>query len=217
MISLFKKKENNLPQFWKAYEGTFSEPIPEKVENVRFVVLDTETTGFNYSTDRMLCIGALILLNRTISIKEVFETYLQQKYYDKDTAKIHGILKKGKIKRVSEFEALQQFLAYIGNSVIVAHHANFDITMINKALKRQGLPKLKNKVLDTSTLYKRSLLATPLLHKKEHYTLDELAEKFSISKKDRHTAVGDAYITAIAFLKILDRLKPKKTKSLFYS
>ncbi|MDX1327283.1 MAG: 3'-5' exonuclease, partial [Arenibacter sp.] len=40
-------------------------------------------------------------------------------------------------------------------------------------------------------------------------SLDELAEKFDISRKDRHTAMGDAYITAIAFLKIKSRLKEK--------
>jgi DNA polymerase-3 subunit epsilon len=48
------------------------------------------------------------------------------------------------------------------------------------------------------------------LERKENYSLDELADKFDISKKDRHTAMGDAYITAIAFLKILNKLKEKK-------
>ena len=75
--------------------------------------------------------------------------------------------------------------------------------------------KIKNKVLDTSTLYRRTLLSTRILEKKEQYTLDELADKFSISKADRHTAVGDSYITAIAFLKIIDKLKPKRLKHLF--
>jgi DNA polymerase-3 subunit epsilon len=81
--------------------------------------------------------------------------------------------------------------------------------MINRALERNGLPRLKNKVLDTSNLYKKTLLNSNVFKKKEHYSLDELAEKFDISKKDRHTALGDAYITAIAFLKIRSRLKGK--------
>jgi DNA polymerase-3 subunit epsilon len=45
--------------------------------------------------------------------------------------------------------------------------------------------------------------------------LDELAEKFRISKKDRHTALGDTLITAIAFLAIMEKLKPKNLKDLF--
>ena len=53
-----------------------------------------------------------------------------------------------------------------------------------------------------------------LVQPKSNYSLDELAEKFSISRKDRHTALGDAYITAVAFLKIISRLKEKKNFSL---
>jgi DNA polymerase-3 subunit epsilon len=96
----------------------------------------------------------------------------------------------------------------------VAHHAGFDIGMINSALKRLGLPKLKNTPLDTGVLYKKTLLKSYLVQPKEHYSLDELAEKFLISKKDRHTALGDAYITALAFLKILVKIKEKKELSL---
>ena len=64
-------------------------------------------------------------------------------------------------------------------------------------------------MLDTSNLYKKTLLNSNVFKKTEHYSLDELAEKFDISQKDRHTALGDAYITAIAFLKIRSRLKDK--------
>ena len=81
--------------------------------------------------------------------------------------------------------------------------------MINHALKRHGMPKLKNRFLDTSALYKRSLIRSPLVKNQDQYSLDELAEKFDIPTQDRHTALGDAYITAIAFLKILGTLKEK--------
>ncbi len=82
--------------------------------------------------------------------------------------------------------------------------------MINKVLKRNRLPELKNRTLDTAELYKKTLLISPILERKDHYTLDDLAEKFDISVKDRHTALGDAYITAIAFLKILEKMRKKK-------
>jgi len=172
--------------------------------------LDTETTGFDYTTDRILCIGAIVLQNNTIPINGSFEVYIQQEHYDQATAKIHGILKEFVIDRPTELEALQQFLDFLGDSIIIAHHTIFDITMINKALERNGLPELKNKTLDTAVLYKKTLLVSNLLERKENYSLDELADKFDISKKDRHTAMGDAYITAIAFLKILNKLRERK-------
>jgi DNA polymerase-3 subunit epsilon len=193
---------------WKKEKDTFDDSVA--IEQVRFVVLDTETTGFDYENDRILCIGALVLQNNTISVKETLEVYIEQDHYDKSTAHIHGILKDFVAKRPSELEALQQFLDFLGDSVIIAHHAFFDITMINKALVRNGFPELKNKALDTGVLYKKTLIKSHLFERKDHYTLDDLADKFLISKKDRHTALGDAYITAIAFLKIIKKLREKK-------
>ncbi|EJL60928.1 3'-5' exonuclease [Flavobacterium sp. CF136] len=199
-MSLFK--------FWEKEENLFNENIT--IEETRFVVLDTETTGFDYTNDRILCIGALVLQNNIIKIEESFEIYIEQDHYDESTAQIHGILKDFIVKRPTELEALEQFLNYLGDSIIIAHHANFDITMINRALERNGLPELKNKSLDTGVLYKKTLIKSHLFERKDHYALDDLADKFDISKKDRHTALGDAYITAIAFLKIVKKLREKK-------
>ncbi|KAF2329232.1 PolC-type DNA polymerase III [Flavobacterium nitrogenifigens] len=202
LFNFWKKEENNL----------FDENIT--IEETRFVVLDTETTGFDYDNDRILCIGALVLQNGIINVQDSFEVYLEQDHYDKSTAKIHGILKDLLVKRPTELEALQQFLDFLGDSIIIAHHTIFDVTMINKALERNGLPHLTNKTLDTAYLYKKTLIQSHLFERKDHYTLDDLADKFDISKKDRHTALGDAYITAIAFLKIVKKLKEKKATNL---
>lgn len=202
LFNFWKKEENNL----------FDENIT--IEETRFVVLDTETTGFDYDNDRILCIGALVLQNGIINVQESFEVYLEQDHYDKSTAQIHGILKDLLVKRPTELEALQQFLDFLGGSIIIAHHTIFDVTMINRALERNGLPQLQNKTLDTAYLYKKTLIQSHLFERKDHYTLDDLADKFDISKKDRHTALGDAYITAIAFLKIVKKLREKKEVSL---
>ncbi|MBU2904356.1 MULTISPECIES: 3'-5' exonuclease [Arenibacter] len=209
MIDFFKKKVNNYPDYWLEYENSFNKKPIEDLSQVRFVVLDTETTGFDYLNDRILCIGALSLVDKNIALNQSLELFLKQDHYNAETAKIHGILKNGGASCINESVAMEELLGFLKNAVIVAHHAIFDITMINRALERNGLPRLKNKVLDTSHLYKKTLLNSNVFKKKEHYSLDELAEKFDISKKDRHTALGDAYITAIAFLKIRSRLKGK--------
>ncbi|MEC7772087.1 MAG: 3'-5' exonuclease [Bacteroidota bacterium] len=209
-----QKKQLELPDFWWEYEEHFKEKLPEGVHDNTFVVLDTETTGFSLTRDRMLCIGALKLLDNNIVVKDSFEVYIQQDHYDSESAEIHGILKKSKKESISELDALKQFLVYIKNHILVGHHVMFDINMINAALKRNGLPKLKNKTLDTESLYIRTLLISTVVQRKERYTLDDLANKFSISRKDRHTALGDAFITAIAFLRIIEKLKPEKIKDL---
>jgi DNA polymerase-3 subunit epsilon len=209
-----KKRPLELPDFWWEYEAYFKEPLPDDIGENTFVVLDTETTGFSLTRDRMLCIGALKLKDNSIVVKDSFEVYVEQEHYDSESAEIHGILKKSKKDSVTELEALKQFLVYVKNHVLVGHHVMFDINMINAALKRNGLPKLKNKTLDTESLYIRTLLISTVVQKKERYSLDDLAKKYSISRKDRHTALGDAFITAIAFLRSVEKLKPKKIKDL---
>lgn len=214
MIRFFKqyfaRKKRNYPDFWTAYAATFENKMPEGVDDIRFVVFDTETTGFDIKNDRILSIGALALKNGVIAVNQSFEVYVHQRLYHAKNIAVHGILEEESSPKISELEAIQLSLAFIGNSVLVAHHAGFDRTMIDRALKRHGLPRLKNKFLDTSELYKRTLIASPLLQKQEQYSLDELAEKYDIPTTDRHTALGDAYITAIAFLNIIGKLKGKR-------
>ncbi len=212
----WSKKKQEYPDFWNTYAELFTKKQEHNLNlsETTFTVLDTETTGFNFSDDRILSIGALKLVKNAIAIDRVFDVYVEQDIYKKESIKVHGILKHTKRKLISEQEALIKFLAYVEDNIIVAHHAKFDITMINRTLRRNNLPELKNKVLDTSTLYKKTLLRSNLLKQKDAYSLDELAEKYNISMKDRHTALGDAYITAVAFLKILTKLKEKKAISL---
>ena len=209
MMNFSKKIKTMLSFVWDTSEKSTEEDLLGDINTTRFVVLDTETTGFDYENDRILCIGAIVLQNNTISVQDSFEVYIEQEHYNKATAQIHGILKDFVLDRPNEFEALKQFLDFLGDSIIIAHHTVFDVTMINKALERNGLPILTNRTLDTAKLYKKTLLSSYLLERKDHYSLDDLADKFDISKKDRHTAMGDAYITAIAFLKILKKLREK--------
>ena len=213
-MNLLNKIKIILP--WSKSDNSFDEELLGDINTTRFVVLDTETTGFDYENDRILCIGAIVLQNNTISIQESFEVYIEQEHCNQATAHIHGILKDYVLDRPKELEALHQFLAFLGDSIIIAHHTKFDMTMINNALVRNGLDKITNRTLDTASLYKKTLIKSNLLQHKDHYSLDDLADKFDISKKDRHTAIGDAYITAIAFLKILKKLREKEVSMLYH-
>ena len=214
-MGLFKSfSKTTLPKFWTDYTDLFKKTTVKDFNDLVFVVLDTETTGFDFEEDRILSIGALKVKGHSIALNDIFDTYLLQEKFNKETVPVHGLLKHGQRNCIREMEALEKFLSYIGNAIIVAHHAGFDMGMLNAALKRNGLPKLKNTVLDTVVLYRKSLIKSYLVQPQRNYTLDELADKFSISKKDRHTALGDAYITALAFLKIIAKLKERKNFSL---
>jgi DNA polymerase-3 subunit epsilon len=205
-LNWFGKKEKTvLPSYYLEYEACFLQKNELPINETRFIVFDTETTGFSRRDDRVLSIGAISLIDNAINVNDVFEVYVLQKIFNAETVPIHGILKEGSIEKITELDALKLFLNYIDNAVLVGHHVGFDIDMINEILKRNNLPKLLNKTLDTGSLYKKSK-HTIYQDKVKHYSLDNLCDELNISKSDRHTASGDAYITAIAFLKIISRL-----------
>ena len=209
MFNWFKKKK--YPDFWNAYIEHFNSKNTQDIENTRFVVFDTETTGLDIKKDRILSIGCISVIGNTIDVATNFEVYVSQDIFNEKTVEIHGILKDGNLSKIEEKEAAIKFLEYVKDAVLVAHHAAFDIAMINEVLMRLQLPKLKNKHIDTGVLFKKTSL-----HKKEDklYGLDELCDLFSIKKHDRHTASGDAFITSILFLKIKNNLIKSKNFTL---
>ncbi len=198
-------RHRSYPKFYEEYLEKFKDPR-STIDTARFVVFDTETTGLNPSSDRILSIGTVGIQNFEIDVSDSFECYLQQAHFNATTVEIHGILKTGKIIKIEEQDALIKFLAHIGNAVLVAHHAAFDIAMINEGLKRMNLPKLKNKVVDTGELYRK----TKYIKDNQVYSLDALCDLFKITKHDRHTASGDAFLTALIFLKTIALLRKKK-------
>jgi DNA polymerase-3 subunit epsilon len=214
----FNFKQQEYPEFWNHYSDLFKIKNKRTIKETRFIVFDTETTGFDFKKDRILSIGAIAVVENRILVNDGLETYLDQEIFNPKTVAIHGILKSEKVQKLNEFDALITFLEYIKDSVLVAHHAGFDIGMVNAALKRHGLGKLKNQFLDTGILFKRSKHIVNFIDPSKRYSLDEISKELKISANDRHTAAGDAFITAIAFLKILSKLNKDgkmKYKDLF--
>lgn len=195
------KRNRTYPQFWNLYLECFKLPKPESpIEN--YVVFDTETTGLEPSKDVMLSIGAIKVTKNSIHVKETLELNIKQDVFNAASVPIHGILKEGNLDKVVEAEAVIRFLGFIKDAVLVGHHVEFDIAMINQSLKRLGAGKLKNERMDTDAMYRK----LKGWQDEEHTSLDELCKVLKIPMNDRHTAVGDAYITAIVFLKLKHRI-----------
>ena len=222
-----KNKHKAPPKFWLDYleacndkakkKGLFGKIRNEEtLDNSRFVAFDTETTGFNPKVDRMLSVGAIAIQSHIIKVEDSLELYLDQDLYNPESAPIHGILKQGHFSKVSELEAIASFISFVGADILIGHHIGFDVAFINAALKRHGLGKLKNKLLDTGHLYKRLLHPIHFGLQNKHYTLDNLSEALKIPMYDRHTSAGDAMITAIAFLKIAAKFKGRSKHTLQY-
>ncbi|MDO9038734.1 MAG: 3'-5' exonuclease [Lutibacter sp.] len=211
MIRFFKKK--HYPEFWSTHiEKVQNSQKYANFEDIRFVALDTETTGFDYENDRILCIGAVAIKNNKILVSDSFEIYIKQAIFNKETVKIHGIRKDGNEIKLSEEEAIIKFIDYLDDAVIVAHHTAFDVTMINQALNRLNVGPLESKQLDTNYIHKK--IAKTDTYKKI-FSLEELCEIYNVKMHDRHTALGDALITAYLFLKQTAKYKKNNALNLF--
>lgn len=196
----FKKEKKNYPEFWQNYLDYFDSKSDKNNEK-RFVVFDTETTGLDVRTDVILSIGAVTICGNSIIVNDYFELFVEQNIFKTESVPIHGILKEGKEKKLTESESVIRFLDFIKDSTLVGHHVRFDVNMVNGALGRMGLGKLKNRSMDTDKMYQKS----KGLQEEQHSSLDELCRIFKIEKSDRHTAAGDAFITALIFLRLKNK------------
>lgn len=177
-------------------------PVPD----IRFVVFDTETTGFDLKKDKIISIGAIALRAQRIDVGDSFEVLVRQENVgDREAISVHGLLRKDIASGIDEKQAVAAFLDYIGQSVLVAQHAGFDMCMVNRILRRHFGIRLFNEVIDTASLAKR-LEKGPyynLAHKAGEYRLDTLCERYHIRLHDRHTSAGDAYLTAQLYQRLL--------------
>ena len=82
----------SLPPYWQDYIHSLKNATNKHPDQIRYVVLDTETTGFNLRKDRILSIGALVLQNKEIKVNEAVELFIDQETFDASTVKIHGML-----------------------------------------------------------------------------------------------------------------------------
>lgn len=208
--------KNNMPDYWHEYlecfRNTYSTRTP--IEEIRFVVFDTETTGLDIKKDHVLSIGAIGVKGFEIAIKDYLECYVRQQYEpSQEAVAVHGIISSHPATGLDALEATQKFLQFTKDSVLVAHHAAFDVNMINRILKENDLGKLQNKVIDTAYLARRVTIKTQA-ERRGTYGLDNLCRLYHIPMSDRHTAAGDAFITAILLMKLLARLKKRGVNTL---
>lgn len=218
-INIKKLQRGNLPSFVDAYLAKFEEKLSNtKLYDCRFVVFDTETTGLNLRKDHIISIGAIGLENLEINVEDSFEVLIQSPTSGcKESIPVHRILAKELAQGDPPQAALKKFLNYIGNCVLVAHYADFDVQMVSKMLKKHfGIPLL-NKYIDTIELAKRierGPLADLIVHEPGSYYLDNLCKKYGIRITARHNAAGDALATAKLLQRLLIEGQKKGIKNL---
>lgn len=207
-LDIFKKQAIQQAPFVASYEDLFQEKIARStpIADLTFTVLDTETTGLNSKADEIVSYGSIQVKGFRVFVNSVKEYYLKPTKQNKEAIKVHGLIKKDGF--ISPQEFVERFLAEIGTAVIVAHHAGFDKAMLERAGKPFGLKRILNPTIDTYDLAVRLEIGknyNPRMVNGLDYSLDKLCERYQIPLDDRHTASGDAFLTAQLLLKLLKK------------
>ncbi|WP_269542485.1 3'-5' exonuclease [Cerasicoccus fimbriatus] len=207
----------------QVYRDSFNEELLDStpVNQVRFVALDCETTGLDARKDSIITIGAVTVQDGTILLEDQYEALIKIAY-NTSSVVVHGITAEEAAEHgMDEAEALVGLLGYLKDGFIVGHHIGFDVEVIKNACQRRFGLDFKNRWLDTMDLtlhlerdgmfddldsnapFQRTLEASPDFARSRDFSLDGLCRRFGVDPHDRHTAAGDAFITAQIFIKLL--------------
>ena len=151
-----------------------------------FVVFDIETTGFSSVTDKIIEIGAVRVENGIIISR--FQTYVKPfKRIPSNITALTGITEDD-VKNAPRIEdAIEKFLNFIGNDILVAHNAAFDMRFVCTVCVLLGL-NIQNQVIDSVKLAKKYIKGT------KNYKLETLKEHLRI-RLDSHNASDDCTVT----------------------
>ena len=168
----------------------------------KLIAFDIETTGlYPEQGDRILEIGAVPIVDNQVSQESGFEMLINPgTHIPPEISLINGITD-DMVEDAPPLEtALPPFLEYIGELPLIAHNASFDMGFISYYMKRLDLSPLKNPIIDTLELSHRAFPQA------ETHNLDALLKRLNIrySRMQRHRSIGDAYLTALAYIRLRD-------------
>jgi DNA polymerase III subunit epsilon len=172
--------------------------------DLAYTVFDTETTGLDPSQgDEIIQIGAARIVNGKLLKSECFEQLVDpQRSVPEASVRIHGIQPETLLGQPKIGEVLPAFHAFALDTVLVAHNAAFDMRFLQLKEAATGV-RFEQPVLDTLLL---SAVAQP---NQESHALEAMAARFDVAVTGRHTALGDAMVTAEVFLKLIPLLQAK--------
>lgn len=190
--------------------GVSSEAVKDTpLHKLNLVVFDTETTGLRPNEgDELLSIGAVRVVNGRILTGETFERLINPgRAIPPGTTRIHGITADMVRDKPPARVVLPQFKSFVGDSVLVAYNAAFDMKFLELGAGQAGV-KFDNPVLDAM------LLSAYLQQDVSDFSLSAAAERLGVEVIARHTALGDAMTTASIFVKLLDLLNARGIETL---
>ncbi|MDF2659905.1 MAG: polymerase PolC [Paenibacillus sp.] len=150
-----------------------------------YVVFDIETTGLSVINNKIIELAGVKMQDGKVIDK--FETFVNpHEKIPYHITQLTHITDEMVVGAPELEDVLPKFIEFVGDAVLVAHNAKFDMGFIQESCKRQQLPILPNPVLDTLELAR---LLYPSL---KNHRLNTLSDKFKVSLDNHHRAVDDS-------------------------
>ena len=167
-------------------------------DTAAFIAFDTETTGLDPASGRIVEIGA-VKFDRCGVIARYNVLINPEMPMPEEAGKVNGITDEMLKDKPLIADVFPDFFDFIGTGVLVAHNAPFDINYVNAELKHAGKPPLSNKVVDTR------IFAKEVFPGLSSYALQDLAVQFGITALEAHRVEDEARVCMELFEKILSR------------
>ncbi|KQB55042.1 DNA polymerase III subunit epsilon [Pseudomonas endophytica] len=176
----------------------------------RWVVVDLETSGLHLNRDQVLSIGAMVIEDGAIDLSQAFErTLLRTDNPLSPSVLLHGLGPSAIAAGSDPAEALLDFMAFVGDSPLLAFHAPFDQHMLTRALKDSLGDRLQHTFMDVAAL---APMLCPQADLREA-GLDNWIKHFNLQVEERHNASADALATAELALILFNRARAQHLDS----
>jgi len=172
-------------------------------KDAEYTIVDIEVNNSKPNIGQVIEIGAVKIKN--LKICESFDFLIYADEVPVFVEKVTGINQKMLEGKLSQKEILKKFRLFLGESIFVAHPADFDFNFLAYQFEKENIGKLLNRHLCTLTLSQKTLQAN-------RYGLKYLMQELNLPEEVHHRALGDAKTTARVFLKSLENL-PKEIKT----